>query len=152
MRDEVHVLLLVDGFKLNSVVCVLSPAGGTSTVEVFFDMMPTETTDLSGDPVLVIGRGLRKEGLNLITTRTGPEVQVGDVHLLKTERAFLVFLVSIKQEKSVNARGRDISEHDGQTPTASSSLQYASCTPARTRDLDCIDVAPDWKTGAGKDG
>ena len=54
MRDEVDALLLVDGLELDSVVCVLSPACGTSAIEVFFDMMPTETTDLSGDPLLVV--------------------------------------------------------------------------------------------------
>ena len=46
MRDEVDVLLLVDRLELNSVVCVLSPACRTSAVEVFFDMMPTETANL----------------------------------------------------------------------------------------------------------
>jgi len=54
MRNEVHVLLLVDGLELNSIVCVLSPACGASTVEVFFDVVPTETTDLSGDCLSVI--------------------------------------------------------------------------------------------------
>jgi len=54
MRDEVDVLLLVDGFELNSVICVLSPARGASAVEIFLDVMPTETTDLSGGPLLVI--------------------------------------------------------------------------------------------------
>jgi len=54
MRDEVDILLVVDGLELNSVICVLSPACRTSAVEVFFDMMPTETTDLSGDPLSVI--------------------------------------------------------------------------------------------------
>ena len=38
----------------------------------------------------------------MITTRTRPEVQVRDIHLLETERAFLVLLVSIKQEKSAD--------------------------------------------------
>lgn len=149
---EVHVLLLVDGLELNGLVCVLPPACRTSTVEVLFNVMPTETTDLSGDPASAISWGLGKGQLDLITARTGPEVQVRDVHLLETERALLVFLVSIKREKSADAKGRVISEEDDQTRTASSSLQYASCTPARTRDLDCIDVAPDWKTGAGRDG
>jgi hypothetical protein len=152
MRDEVDALLFVDGLELDCVVCVLSPACRTSAVEVFFDMMPTETTDLSGDSLLAITQRLEKEELNLITTRAGPEVQVRYIHLLEAERAFLVFLVSIKREKSADVWGRVISEHDGQTRTASSSLQYASCTPARTRDLDWIDVAPDWKTGAGRDG
>jgi len=92
------------------------------------------------------------EEVNLITAGARPKVQVRDIHLLETERAFLVFLVSIKREKSADVWERVISEHDGQIRTASSSLQYASCTPARTRDLDCIDVAPDWKTGAGRDG
>lgn len=54
MRDEVDVLLLVYSLKLNSVVCVLSPACRTSSVEVFFDVVPTETTDLGGDLLSVI--------------------------------------------------------------------------------------------------
>jgi len=152
MRNEVHILLLVDGLELNSVVRVLSPACGASTVEVFFDVMPTEATDLNGDCVLVISGGLRMEEVNLITARARPKIQVRDIHFLETERAFLVFLESIKREKSANVRGRVISERNWQTRTASSSLQYASCTSARTRDLDCIEVAPDWKTGAGRDG
>jgi hypothetical protein len=54
MRNEVHVLLLIDGLELNGVICIFSPACGASTVEVFLDVMPTETTDLSGASVLVI--------------------------------------------------------------------------------------------------
>lgn len=54
MKDEVHVLLLVDGLELHSVFCVLSPACRTPTIEVFLDVMPTETTDLRVDPVLSI--------------------------------------------------------------------------------------------------
>jgi len=54
MENEVHVLLLVDGLELDSIVCVLSPACGASTVQVFFDVMPTETTDLRADSELVI--------------------------------------------------------------------------------------------------
>ena len=61
MRNEVHVLLLVDGLELNSVVCVVSPACGTSTIEVLFDVMPTETANLSGRPcvshLIRIGEG-----------------------------------------------------------------------------------------------
>ena len=152
MRGEVYILLFVDGLELNSLVCVLPPACGAPTIEVFFDVVPTETTDLSGVPVSVISQGPTKRRPNLVTARTRPEVQVRDIHLLEAERAFLVFLVSIKREKLAGATGRVIKEHDDQTRTASSSLQYASCTPARTRDLDCIDVAPDWKTGAGRDG
>ena len=48
MRSEAHALLLIDGLELNGIVCVLSPACGASTVEVLFDVMPTETTDLRG--------------------------------------------------------------------------------------------------------
>lgn len=54
MENEVHALLLIDGLELDSVVRVLSPACGTSTIQVFFDVMPTETTDLRADSVLVI--------------------------------------------------------------------------------------------------
>jgi len=54
VKNEKHALLLVDGLELDSIVCVLSSACGTSTVEVFLDVMPTETTDLRGDSVLVI--------------------------------------------------------------------------------------------------
>lgn len=48
MRNEVHALLLVDGLELDGVVCVLPPACGASTVKVFLDVMPTETTNLKG--------------------------------------------------------------------------------------------------------
>jgi hypothetical protein len=48
MKSEAHALLLVDGLELNGIVCILSPARGASTVEVLFDVMPTETTDLRG--------------------------------------------------------------------------------------------------------
>ena len=58
--DETHALLGFDWFKLNSFVRVLSPACGTSSIEVFLDVMPTETTDLSGDPELVISQGCGK--------------------------------------------------------------------------------------------
>lgn len=51
-----HVLLLVDGLELNSVICVLSPACRASTVEVFFYVMPTETTDLGGESVNRLAR------------------------------------------------------------------------------------------------
>lgn len=54
MGNKVHALLLVDGLELDSVICILSPTCGASTVEVFLDVMPTETTDLSGVAVLVI--------------------------------------------------------------------------------------------------
>lgn len=113
MTNETRVLLFVDGLELNSLVCVLSPTCGTSAVEVFLDVMPTETTDLSGRLASVIAEGFGRNGLNLISTRAGPEVQVRYVHLLETERTFLVFLVSIKREKSADARGRVISEHNG---------------------------------------
>ena len=49
-----YALLLVYGLELDSFVCVLSPARGAFAIEVFFDMVPTETTDLSGNPVFVI--------------------------------------------------------------------------------------------------
>jgi hypothetical protein len=54
MRRETHALLLINGLELNSIVCVFSPACGASTVEVFLDVMPTETTDLRRDSTLVI--------------------------------------------------------------------------------------------------
>jgi len=53
-KNEVHALLLVDGLELDSVVRVLSPACGASAVQVFLDVVPTETTDLRADFVLVI--------------------------------------------------------------------------------------------------
>jgi hypothetical protein len=99
MKGGIHALLLVDWLELNSFVCVLSPARRAFAVEVFLDMMPTEATDLSGDSTSVTsGRSVRRR-LNLITTGAGPEVQVGYVHLLETEGAFLVLLVSIEREK-----------------------------------------------------
>ena len=57
MRGGTHVLLRFDWLELNSFICVLSPACGTSPIEVFFDVMPTETTDLSGDLKLAISQG-----------------------------------------------------------------------------------------------
>ena len=99
MKGEIRILLLVDWLELNSFVCVLSPARRAFAVEVFLDMMPTEATDLSRDPTSVTSGGSARRRLNLITTGAGPEVQVRDVHLLETERAFLVFLVSIEREK-----------------------------------------------------
>ena len=54
MMNEVHALLLVDGLKLYSLLGVLSPACRTPAIEVFLDVMPTETTDLRVDPVSVI--------------------------------------------------------------------------------------------------
>ena len=54
VKNEGHALFLVDGLELDGVICVLSPACGASTVQVFFDVMPTETTDLRADSVLVI--------------------------------------------------------------------------------------------------
>ena len=54
MRNEIRALFLVDGFELDSVVCVLSPACRASTIEVLLDVMPTETTDLSSIVVLVV--------------------------------------------------------------------------------------------------
>jgi len=97
MRSEMHILLLVDGFELNSVDCVLSPLCEVSTVEVVVNVMPTKTTDLNRDCVLVILLGLSIE-VNPITARTWPKVQVRDVHLLETERAFLASLVLTKRE------------------------------------------------------
>lgn len=100
MGNEARVLLLIDGLELDSVVCVLPPACRASAVEVFFNVMPTETTDLSVGPTLVIAEGLGwEEEPNLITTRAGSEVQVRYIHLLETERTLLVFLVSIKPGK-----------------------------------------------------
>jgi len=61
MRNEVHVLFLIDGLELNSVICVLSPARGTPAVEVFLDVMPTETTDLNGGPHISHRRGIGEE-------------------------------------------------------------------------------------------
>lgn len=54
LRGDIHPLLLFDWLELNSLGRVLSPACGTSSIEVFLDVMPTETTDLSGDPEPVI--------------------------------------------------------------------------------------------------
>ena len=99
MKGGLHILLLVDWLELNGFVRVLSPARGAFAVEVFLDMMPTEATDLSGDPTSVTSGGAARRRLNLITTGAGTEVQVGDVHLLETERTFLVLLVSIEREK-----------------------------------------------------
>jgi hypothetical protein len=56
-RDDMYELLVVDWFKLNSFCRVLSPARGASSIEVFLDVMPTETTDLSGDPWLAVSQG-----------------------------------------------------------------------------------------------
>lgn len=39
-------LFLVNRFELNCLIGILSSAGGTSTVEVFLDVVPAETTDL----------------------------------------------------------------------------------------------------------
>ena len=60
MRDGTHALLLLDWLELNSFIRVLSPTRGTSSVEVFLDVMPTETTDLSGDNELVVLQGWAK--------------------------------------------------------------------------------------------
>lgn len=43
-----YVLLCSNGFELDSFVCVDSSACRTSLVEIFFDVMPTETTNLFG--------------------------------------------------------------------------------------------------------
>ena len=53
MRNEVHVLL-VDGFELNSIDCVLSPSCEVSAVEVLVDVTPAKMTDLNRDCMLVI--------------------------------------------------------------------------------------------------
>jgi hypothetical protein len=46
MREEIHALLVVDRLELNGFGCVLSPTCRTPSVEIFLDVMPTETTDL----------------------------------------------------------------------------------------------------------
>jgi len=79
------VILLVDGLELNSVIRVLPPACRASAVEVFFNVVPTETTDL-------------------VITRAGPEVQVRDIHLLEAERAFLVFRFVVAPIRVLYAR------------------------------------------------
>jgi len=53
MGNKVHILV-VDGFELNSVDCVLSPSCEVSAVEVLVDVTPTKMTDLNRDCVLVI--------------------------------------------------------------------------------------------------
>ena len=45
-QENEYVLFLVDGFELDRRIGILSPAGGTSAIEVFLDMVPAEPTDL----------------------------------------------------------------------------------------------------------
>ena len=78
----------------------------------------------------------REDGWNdLVATHARLEVEVGDVHLLETERAFGVLLRDRgTRVRPGHTRQRSVSKGPH---TASSSLQYASWTPARTCDLDC---------------
>lgn len=43
---EALMIFLVDGFELDRLIGILSPAGGTPAIEVFLDMVPAEPTDL----------------------------------------------------------------------------------------------------------
>lgn len=66
---------------------------------------------------------------HLITTSTRLEVDIRQVHFLKTQRTIGIFLEAgiISNDPSTGMKQKE--------RTASSSLQYASCTPARTCDL-----------------
>ena len=45
-QENEYVLFLVDGFELDRLIGIFSPAGGTPAIEVFLDMVPAELADL----------------------------------------------------------------------------------------------------------
>ena len=123
-------LLLVDRLELDGLISVLPPARRASAVEVLLDVVPAELADLQRAAPRVsdgssseLGRAGR--GSHLVTARARLEVEIGNVHLLQTKRALCILLIALVQSLRTTCT-------DTTMLTASSSLQYASCTPART--------------------
>jgi hypothetical protein len=81
----------------------------------------------------------------LVAARAGLEVEIRKIHLLETEWTIGVLLKHFStSEMSIT------SLLDQKAPTASSSLQYASWTPARTCDL-ALDAMPLLEEGVTND-
>ncbi len=82
----------------------------------------------------------------LVTARAWLEVEIGYIHLLETKRALCVILQT-EQKSKIRLHTENTLES---VRTASSSLQYASCTPARTCDFDWGRAWVACMAGAGK--
>ena len=81
----------------------------------------------------------------LVTTNTRLEVEIRNIHFFKTKWAFRV-LLNFGRKGQTEGKGKT-----GTARTPSSSLQYASWTPAKTLDLDCATEKAAWTTGAGRE-
>jgi hypothetical protein len=71
LLSKALMVLCRNGLELDGVIGVDTTAGGTTLVEILFDMVPAEPTDL-------------------ISTDARLEVEIGNVHLLETQRTFRV--------------------------------------------------------------
>jgi hypothetical protein len=85
------ILLRIHRLKLHAVLGVLASASGATSVEILFDMVPAETTDLAtsgkNPPILAPRRAAY-----LIAADARLEVQVGNVHLLQAKWTLCLLL------------------------------------------------------------
>ncbi len=109
-------------------------------------MVPAELANLNMCAVNEGPSSAERKVAHLVIARTRLEVEIGYVHLLKAERAFRILLSRSSKQISIYAHIHNA----GGIHTASSSLQYASCTPARTCDLDCGSAWVACNAGAGR--
>jgi hypothetical protein len=85
-----HSLLRRYRLEFHSVVGVDTTAGRATLVQILFDVVPAEPTDLER-----LCESLSKKTdvrSYLVTADTGLEVEIGNVHLFQTQRAFRILL------------------------------------------------------------
>jgi hypothetical protein len=97
------VLLRIDRLELNSFICIIPPACGAPAVEVFFDVMPTETTDLSRATGLAIYNRMDKLGMEP-DNHKGRAGSSGQRYPSPRDRAGILGLPGIDQTGKISGR------------------------------------------------
>lgn len=102
-------LLRFHRFEFHYTIIILFPTTRTTPIEIFFDMMPTESTDLmvirkgkkrrqgrgenqTEKKKMMLWDSSRRGGTNSITTGTRSEVEIWDIKLFHTKRTKVIFL------------------------------------------------------------
>ena len=88
--EKENSLFRINGLELDCLISVLPPARRAPAVEVLLDVVPAESAYLN--ECKASGKEKRRGRTCLVATRAGLEVEVGEIHLLKAQRAVFTIL------------------------------------------------------------